>query len=140
MNYTDTKFFDTNILCYALDSKDISKKQTAENIIASAVNNGSVHISTQVLQEMCSVAIKKLDYTNQELQTVVEYFSKLFNVCQISVSTIKTCLDISSHYQLSFWDSLIIASAIDADCDTLYTEDLNNGQIVEGLKIVNPFI
>lgn len=141
MNFTGTKiFFDTNILCYALDNYDSAKKQKAENIISNAVKSSNVYISTQVIQEMCNVSIKKLCYTKQELQNIIDYFSRLFTVSRVSIHTIKNALYVSERHQFSFWDSLILASAIEAGCDILYTEDLNNGQVVEGVRIVNPFV
>ena len=66
-------------------------------------------------------------------------FTELFPVVQISIPLILGAIDISIKDDLSFWDSLILSAANDTECIVVYSEDLNNGQIIGGTKILNPF-
>lgn len=131
-------FFDTNILCYAIDERKPDKQATAENILHSHFPT-EIFISTQVLQELFNVATTKLHRSKADAKNIVNAVAN-YNVVQVTVNTIFSAIDICTRYQFSIWDSLILASAIETGCNTLYTEDLNNGQVVEGVKIVNPFV
>lgn len=133
-----SKFFDTNIFGYSIDLRDKKKQNIARELIRNFPTNEIV-ISTQVLQEFYNVATTKLKHDVTEVKKIM-FSATRFNVWQVSVNTIFSAIDINTRYQFSIWDSLILASAIEAGCDTLYTEDLNNGQVVEGVKIVNPFV
>jgi predicted nucleic acid-binding protein len=97
-------------------------------------------ISTQVLKEFANVSLKKnLSKSMAELKTHLTKVQKGFDVVEISVETILAALDITEKYLFSFYDCLIIASAIENDCHTLYSEDLQHGQIIgKKLKIINP--
>ena len=132
-------FFDTNILVYSADNKDLRKKEIASRLINDAINSGTGVISTQCLQEFFNVAQKKLNISNQAAKEYVEFFADNFPVVEISVPLILSAVDISIKSQFSFWDSLIISAASDTGCATVYSEDLSDQQIVAGAKIQNPF-
>ena len=132
-------FFDTNILVYSADNKDLRKKEIASRLINDAINSGTGVISTQCLQEFFNVAQKKLNISNQAAKEYVEFFADNFPVVEISVPLILSAVDISIKSQFSFWDSLIISAANDTGCATVYSEDLNDQQIIAGAKIQNPF-
>jgi predicted nucleic acid-binding protein len=131
-------FLDTNIVVYSFN--DSPKKDKALELIKSAhVKNGC--ISYQVIQEFMNVALKKfekpLHYNDLQL-----YLKKvLFPVCEVfpSERLYSEALDISEGWKYSFYDSLIIASALESQCDVLYSEDLQNNQKIRNLTIVNPF-
>ena len=132
-------FFDSNILVYFVDSADPQKQQIAENLIKNAVINDNGVISTQSLQEFFAATTRKLLCTKEKAKEYVENFSDSFTVEQVSVPLILKAINISIKNQFSFWDSLILSAAIQSGCIICYSEDLSNGQIIEGVKIVNPF-
>lgn len=133
-------FFDSNILVYFADGADPKKQQIAEKLIKNAVINDNGVISTQSLQEFFAATTRKLLCTKEKAKEYVENFSNSFTVEQISVPLILKAIDISIKNQLSFWDSLILSAAIQTGCIICYSEDLSNGQIVDGVKVINPFL
>ena len=133
-------FFDSNILVYFVDEKDPKKQIIAKNLIAEAVQNQNGMLSTQSLQEFYNVVTKKLNCPKEDARKLVKMFSELFPVTKVSVSLIMDAIDISIKNDLSFWDSLILSAATDTGCIIVYSEDMNNGQIISGAKILNPFV
>ncbi len=130
-------FIDTNILIYFV--KDSTGK--AELIDTILLNNSENYISTQVANEFCNVALKKLNFSTGELIFSLENFAQIFNIYTVNISTIKKALKIKEKYAYSYYDSVIIASALQTNCSTLYTEDMHHGQIIDNrLTIINPFI
>jgi len=140
MNDKNKVFFDSNILVYTIDSNFPDKQVVSSKIIKDSIKNNTGFISTQCLQEFYNVSTKKLNCSKEYAKTFVEGFSNSFEIQQINTQLILSAIDISIKYQFSFWDSLIISSAISCDCSILYSEDLSNGQVIEGIKIVNPFM
>ncbi|BDC92794.1 PIN domain-containing protein [Treponema bryantii] len=132
-------FFDTNILVYSVDENDLQKKEIASQLLTDASSSKTGIISTQSLQEFYNVAVKKLKLSKQIAKEYVELFSSQLTVRQVTVPLILNAIDISIKNKLSFWDSLILSSANDNGCIIVYSEDLNNGQIIGGTKILNPF-
>ena len=132
-------FFDTNILVYFVDGNDTRKQNIAQNLVKKAVQNRNGIISTQSLQEFFNVITKKCLCSKSDAKTLVEMFSEQFPVTQVSVPQIQGAIDICIKHGVSFWDSLILSSANDSGCTIVYSEDMNNGQTIEGAKILNPF-
>ena len=136
----DKVFVDTNVYIYFLldDEKNLNKNQKAQNIIKQ-FSNKEIIISVQVLNEIYNTFLKykiKEDIIHQKLELIISK-TKLIDT---NLSTLNKCWQIRSKYNYSYWDSLIIASAFQSDCDILFTEDLQNNHIIEGkLKIINPF-
>lgn len=133
----DKIFIDSNILIYSIDDNDFVKQDVANSIISKLSENGGF-ISTQVLQEFYNVATKKLGITKENTKLLLERLSDCFIVHKNSVTDILRAIEISIKTQFSFWDSLILSAAIAEGCSILYSEDLNDGQIVEGVLINNP--
>ena len=133
-------FFDSNILVYFADSADLKKQQLAVQIITNAVINDNGIISTQSLQEFFAATTRKLLCSKEKARDYLENFSESLTVEQVSVAHILKAVDICIKNQFSFWDSLILAAAIKSGCSICYSEDMTNGQIVQGVKIINPFI
>jgi predicted nucleic acid-binding protein len=128
-------FFDTNILLYLL-SEDAIKADCAEQLMT---HQGV--ISVQVLNEFTSVASRKLHMNYDEIEDFLNTIHTIVSVQSLTVETHKLGLHIAKRYQFSFYDSLIVATALQAGCITLYTEDLQNNQILEEqLTVINPFI
>ncbi len=140
MNFTqdDKIFLDTNFLCYLYDCRDVEKQNKAQNLFKYLLNLGNIQISMQVLQEFCNVCLNKINIPNNKVQEYIKLFSQL-PVHLNNVQTILSALQIKEETQFSFWDSLIIGAAKETKCNILISEDLNDGQIVHGVKIVNPF-
>ena len=132
-------FFDSNILVYYADESDARKQKIATALIKDAIDSGSGVISTQCLQEFYNVVTKKLLCDKQKAKKMVEMFSNNLPVVKISVPLILSAVDISIKSQFSFWDSLILSAADDTGCATVYSEDLNDQQIIAGARIQNPF-
>jgi len=127
-------FFDTNVLVY-LASGDAAKADRAEAAIAAG---GS--ISVQVLTELANVARRKMRMSWDDTHALLNTLRGLLTVHPITVETHETGLRLAERYGLSIYDSMIAASALDAGCDTLWSEDMQHGmKLDEGLRIVNPF-
>lgn len=127
-------FIDTNIVIYALGPASTKAPLAAPLFV------GSPSISTQVLSETANVASKRLALAVPEIRKLVTSLEAMCRVEIISLTTIHTALDIRERYGFSWYDSLIVATALEAGCDTLYSEDMQNSQEIEGrLRIVNPF-
>ena len=138
----DKFFLDTNIFVYSFDETAKDKQQQARELIKSGLRTGNGHISFQVIQEFFNVATKKFAVP-MSLLSSKEYLDKIFMQFEVvypDADYVKTGLDIAATTGYSFYDSLIISAALKAGCDTLYTEDLQNGQKIQNLTIVNPFI
>ena len=93
-----------------------------------------------MLSETANVASKRLALPVSEVRKLIVTLEAMCRVEIISLTTIHTALDIQERYGFSWYDSLIVATALEAGCDTLYSEDMQNSQVIEGrLRIVNPF-
>ena len=135
-----TKYFlDSNILIYGDDLDAGQKNATALKIIEEAVDSGGGVISTQVLQEYFVNATRKLGVPPEIAQRKVALFSAM-DVVRISVEDIYAAIDLNRLHQMSLWDALIIRCAAVSGCDRVLTEDLQNGQVISGVKIENPFL
>jgi predicted nucleic acid-binding protein len=128
-------FFDTNTLLYLLSS-DIKKADwVSDNLQQSNV------ISIQVLNEFTSASIRKIKISNAELDEFLDLFTSTFNVRSLDVDTFETGLMVSRRYGYQHYDSMIIAAALQAGCEKLYSEDMQHRQIIDKrLQIVNPFL
>jgi len=131
-------FLDTNILVYAADQHFPEKRKIAISLIDSLYQSERLVVSTQVIREFCNAAIKKLGVNEQSLRLFTNMYYDL-PPFQESKKTLMHALKIYRQYQYSLYDSLILASAIETGCVVLYSEDLQNGQIIEGTKITDPF-
>jgi predicted nucleic acid-binding protein len=133
---SDRAFFDTNILVYVVGQKD-ERTETAEGLLA-----GGGFISVQVLNELANVARKKLGMSWVETD---EALASIRTLCPsplpLTTATHDAGRRIAAKYGYGMYDGLIAAAAIEAECDTLYSEDMQDGQVIEGrLTIRNPFL
>ena len=134
-------FIDTNLWVYLLliseTPGDKRKRDKVKFIIEEFTN---ITISAQVLNEITNVLIRKYKIGIEEIK---EYFKEIGEITDISFLTDKTTFDALSlieKYSLSFYDALIVSSAMYSDCEILYSEDMQDGLIIENkLEIVNPF-
>jgi predicted nucleic acid-binding protein len=128
-------FLDTNVVLYAFTPSG-DKTLTAERILL----QGGV-VSIQVLNELTSVACTKFKMTWSEVKRVILGTTIMCpNPSALTYEIYLQAQRISERYGFSIWDGLILASALESGCTTLYTEDLQHGQVIEGVQIVNPFL
>jgi len=133
---SDKVFIDTNLLIYYV-ADDIRKKNIVKSLL---LNNEDIVISSQVINEFVAVAMRKNILSADQAIEYGKEFMNIFEFGIVSKNTIKSAWLILKRYGYSYWDSLIIASALENNCSILYSEDMQSGQIVENtLKIVNPF-
>jgi predicted nucleic acid-binding protein len=130
-------FLDTNILVYSLDQADAAKKAKCRGLIRSLTAESRGVISTQVMQEFYVAATSKLAADPLLTKDILRSLER-FETVVVSPSLIKDAIDCSIINRLSFWDALIVVSAESAQCEILWTEDLNHGQIIRGVRIENP--
>lgn len=135
-------FLDTNISIYDLDSSDKLKQCIATAIIRSALDSGTACISYQVVQECLNVALRKAEIPLDVRQSEAYLTRVLVPMWRVmpSEKLYHRAIQIQARTRYAFYGSLIIAAAIDAGCSRLYTEDLQHGQEIEGLRIENPFL
>ncbi len=136
----DKAFIDTNIIIYAYDVTAGKKHQTARIIISDLWDSGLGVISTQVLQEFFVNVVQKIPKPLDipQAKEIVRDFLK-WHVVVNTGDSILDAIDISLRYGYSFWDSMIIEAAIKGGATVLISEDLQDGQVVSGVTIKNPF-
>jgi len=127
-------FFDTNVLVY-LASDDAAKADRAEAAIA-----GGGAISVQVLNELANVARRKMKMSWSETHALLDTLRGLLTVHPFTVDVHDKGLELAERYGFAIYDATIAASALDAGCDTLWSEDMQDGmKLDEGLRIADPF-
>jgi len=132
---TAKSFADTNVILYTI-GQDKRKTEIARNLIAD-----DLVVSTQVINECVSVCLRKFGFTKEQAYTFADIVMRRTDVFPVEEATIRKSADIAIRYSISNWDALIIAAALLIGCDTLYSEDMQHGQIIEGrLSIINPFL
>jgi predicted nucleic acid-binding protein len=137
---TGNVFIDTNIFLYAKFDDGSDKFKIANDLFNMFFQIKKPFISTQVVNEFCVNAIKK-GGDPLEVRTTATHFDKYFHITPVTMHTIIESFHIYASYQFSHWDCLIAAAALESGCEILYTEDLSDGQVINGtLKIINPFI
>ena len=124
-------FLDTNILGYLLDT---GKKEK----IARRLAGEQPHISVQVLNESVAVC-KKCGKDRETAYQLADAIANASTVHEITLSTYRLAQALATRFQLSHWDGLIVAAATLAQCETLYSEDMQHGQVIGTVKVVNPF-
>jgi predicted nucleic acid-binding protein len=138
---SDKAFVDTNILIYAYDVDAGAKHATAADVLRRLWHDGYGVLSTQVLQEFYVNATAKIPkpITPGEARAVISRYLA-WPVEANTADAVIRASEIQERHRLSFWDALIIVAAVKAGAVTLLSEDLNHGQVIEGVKIVNPFL
>ena len=140
-NYmTDRVFVDTNILVYAYDNSAGNKHTEANRILQELWMNGTGCLSIQVLQEFFVVLTNKINKPI-DITTVKAIVSDLgyWTVHEPSVDDVLGAVDIQQQFGISFWDAMILQSALQLGCERMLSEDLSSGQMYDGVTIINPF-
>ena len=135
-------FLDTNVLVYSFDLENRKKRDRAAGLVAEGLAESRGVISTQVVQEFLNAALRKFSKplshpdAQRYLAVVLEPLCTVF----ASVELFHRALEISGQWKYSFYDALIVASALQSGCSILYTEDLQHRQKIGSLRILNPFL
>ncbi|MEQ9381627.1 MAG: PIN domain-containing protein [Imperialibacter sp.] len=131
-------FIDTNFLIYLFSEDDQIKKVHCTQLIDSLRDKVVLVWSTQVMQEFYRVMTVKHHIPPQVVKDILQLFDD-FELVINNKETINTAIDIQTVNKISFWDSLVISAASQAKCTTILTEDLNNGQLIQGVFLQDPF-
>ena len=140
----DKIFIDTNVFVYAYlenpkKGEDYEKHFKAKELLRSFTTDNIVFISTQVCNEYYSALLKN-KIENSDIQSSLYSLVQMVNVASISKDTVLQSFEIKNRYSFSYWDSLILSSALENECSIVYSEDMQDGQLINGvLRIVNPF-
>jgi predicted nucleic acid-binding protein len=127
-------FFDSNVLLYVA-SADIGKAERSETLIGAGGT-----ISVQVLNEIANVARRKMGLSWSDTRAFLSIIRGLLRVEPLTLDMHDTGLALAERYGLSTWDAMIAAAALHAGCDTLWSEDMQHGLVLEGrVRVVNPF-
>jgi predicted nucleic acid-binding protein len=133
-------FVDTNVLVYAVSTEDRQRSPIAQQLLKELANAELLRTSTQVLQELYVTLTRKLR-THLSPEQALRYVDDIAKapVTLIDYPVVRQAAELSVSNQFSFWDALILVCAARSGATRLYTEDLNHGQTVLGVQIVNPF-
>ena len=130
---------DSNVVVYTMDTKHREKTRRAQQLVQSGLRIGDCCISRQVVRETLNVATKKLGYTKETANRLLEKTLLPLHRPLDAPTLYRRGLEIRYRYQYDFYDSMIIAAALELGCETLYSEDLQHGQKIDQLTIEDPF-
>ena len=137
----NVEFVDTNILIYAFDINAGKKRNSAKKLIGDLAEKGCGCISTQVLMEFYSVATRKTPkkLAPKNARMIIESLGSWLIFSPV-LDDILIASDIAQKHKINFWDAMIVRAASEMGASVLWTEDLNHGQIYEGVEAKNPFM
>ena len=133
-------FVDTNILIYAFDNTDPTRHRSAAQLLSLLMDEDRLRLSTQVLQEFYVTMTRKArpPWSPERALAKLDDFAA-WPVIVSDLPLIRDAVLLSRDAVVSFWDALVVVAAVRSGADTLYTEDLNDGQVLRGVRVVNPF-
>jgi predicted nucleic acid-binding protein len=136
---TGRLFADTNLLIYAMDPEAPEKRRKIADLLRRAFGSGRLVISPQVLNEAHRVLVHKRKLV--PAREAAAYLTAYVPVCTapVDATSYQIATFIEGRYRFKWWDCVITASALQARCEILLTEDLQHGQAIEGMTVVNPF-
>jgi predicted nucleic acid-binding protein len=136
---TDRLFFDTNVLVYLLDPGEAEKRRRATELLRLAIQRAACIVSPQTLNECYRVLTHKRRFVPEG--TARAFIDELTPYCEapLDVSTTRLAFAVEDMLGGSWWDCVMVASALQAGCRLFLTEDLQHGRSIEGMEIVNPF-
>jgi len=144
---SDRVFIDTNILLYALTEpkekdkeKDLPKRAKSLELLTKLYNEDDIVVSVQVLNELHFNMVRKFKIDdNMSFKTLQENVFAIASVENLTAQTYTKAFQMREKYNISYWDSLVVASALESGCTKLYSEDMQEGLVVDGiLNIINP--
>jgi len=131
-------FIDTNIWLYAfIQTEEDEKFKKAQNVIA----GNEIIISSQIINEICVNLLKKAEFAESRIYSLISDFYKKYTVFELSHDILLKASEIRSQFSFSFWDSLVAATAIESEARFLISEDMQHGfKLTDNLSILNPFL
>jgi predicted nucleic acid-binding protein len=133
-------FVDTNVLVYAFEKSDSPKKRAAGRLITALMNENRLSLSTQILQELFVILTRKAAErcTGEEALAVLDDLAA-WPLVVVDYAAIRAAVELAGQTSISFWDALVVIAAARSGASVLYTEDLNHGQEILGVRVLNPF-
>jgi predicted nucleic acid-binding protein len=134
-------FVDTNVLVYAFDKSSSPKKRLAQRLMNELMEEDRLRVSTQVFEELFVTLTRKVSQpcSNEEALGVLDDLAA-WPLMVVDYAAIRAAVELAGHASLSFWDALVVVAAARTGAAVLYTEDLNDGQEILGVRISNPFV
>ncbi|WP_017299027.1 PIN domain-containing protein [Nodosilinea nodulosa] len=140
MTDADRCFVDSNIWIYAATQSQDVPLDPRHDAARTLINQIRPHLSVQVINEVSVNLMRKFKFTEVAIQSLIRSFYRKYAVCPMDEAILLKASDVRQRYNLSFWDSMIISTAIQYQCSVLYTEDMGHGLVIHDvLTIVNPF-
>ena len=134
----DKAFIDTNVLIYSYSIDEPLKSAAANRVLDDSSNN---IISSQVISELSNILFKKFKLTSEEIENVILEVDNLLPIVGFDITTQVKAIRLKNKYKLQFYDSLIIATALENGCNILFSEDMQHLQVIDNtLTIINPFV
>ena len=131
-------FFDSNVFVYAFDNDDVARQPVAQQLLGRQAGDRGLVLSVQVLLETYHVLTRKKRAAPADALAAVRLLMQ-YEVMAPSADAALRALELAARHGLSAWDALIVQAALDAGCDTLFSEDLQDGRRYGALQVVNPF-
>lgn len=133
-------FIDTNVIVYAVEKSESPKKRIAQRLLGELMDEDRLRVSTQVLQELFVTMTRKATVrcTVEEALTILEDLTA-WPLTVVDYAAIRAAAGLTGQADLLFWDALVVVAAARSGASVLYTEDLNDGQEILGVRITNPF-
>jgi predicted nucleic acid-binding protein len=137
----DLAFVDTNVLVHAFDKSRSPKKRVAQRLINELMEEDRLRVSTQVLQELFVTLTRKVSQpcSSAEALAVLEDLAA-WPLMAVDYAAIRAAVGLAGQATISFWDALVVVAAARAGAAVLYTEDMNDGQEILGVRVSNPFV
>lgn len=136
MTMNNNSFLDTNILIYAYSISELNKKNKSIELL----NHKNIILSTQVINEFVWIMSRKYNVDLIKLDMIVKTLFDTYRIVLIDKQVIELAIKLSIKYNFSYWDGLILSASLVNECNIIYTEDLQHGQIIDkNLTILNPF-
>jgi predicted nucleic acid-binding protein len=129
-------FLDSNVVVYYYTKTEPEKR----NAVGSLLLNSDITLSTQVLSEVSNVLRKKFKWEREPIERIFQELRRLFPIVVVSAETIERAISLAKRTQYQYYDCLVLSSAIESHCSILYSEDFQHNQVVDGVRIVNPFL
>jgi predicted nucleic acid-binding protein len=135
------QFVDTNVLVYAFGETGDRRHAVAQSLVMTLLKQDSLVTSVQVLKELYVVTTRKLrpGLSEKQASLLVRHLTEACRVVEETVSLLERSLELSAKARISLWDASVLAGAEAAGCEQLYSEDLQNGRRLAGIRVTNPF-
>ena len=134
----DKIFIDTNIIIYCYSNSEMEKRIICQKLFETY---SELNISKQVINEMTNILFKKFKLSSFDIKNTVEQISNMVFTCDFNFNTQIKAIELKDKYNLQYYDALIIATALENNCNIIFSEDMQHNQIIENkLTIINPFI